>query len=600
MEDEWRDCKAFSMIELLITIALLAIVAGIGFATVGNVRGGAKEQKLKIDLATLNTAVGVFKGYGGNFKGMTDPALIIAKLKLAVSMDDAKRIPGLSSSMLDARVKLRLQTEKQGASDDPRLYWDATKRVFTLARTGPPGIAQILLDENAPAEVSGTADAKELAFLYSGKSGWIWDFEDGTKPVMAEPTLVSLAPSPTEVPDVGTVIPVTPPTAPIQKLMPPSISLPAGAYEIRDYTLYLEVTNPNPPGSSTLKYSLDFAAWQNYTGPINVPPDSTIQTQVVSLNTESWDDSRMIVSTYSATPVTLDPPLIIPSAPGFSVISDPVITLLIEDVNAFDPSFLEYRIDGGIWAPYAGPFSVSSSDYDSGLTVESRAVSDSPYYLTSATTAQVLAQLELDLEAAASGMFHSPEGEIYMETNLSPENSESPYFEWGSIYDQYGNTDSMVSKSRMDFAGNTISTKLNSRIDLGTLSYYNGSIYEFTGADFVYLGLDIGLAMGGNDIDLSFDFQFDLINVINDYNAYSGDQSLAMASADYVQINDASRLTSFQIDGVEFELALEFGGASGAGFSTFDQFHVVENETAETHLFATITRVKGKSKKDDD
>ena len=135
-------------------------------------------------------------------------------------------------------------------------------------------------------------------------------------------------------------------------LQAPTLSHEAGAYSIRDYTLPLEINNPNPEGSSEVYYAVDYGSWTHYDGALSLAPDVTIQTMAVANDVSEYNNSSMVSADYSATPVSLNPPAIQTNYDAFGVFEYHDITVSITDSNITDPSSLEYRIDDGDWMAY--------------------------------------------------------------------------------------------------------------------------------------------------------------------------------------------------------------------------------------------------------
>jgi hypothetical protein len=92
----------------------------------------------------------------------------------------------------------------------------------------------------------------------------------------------------------------------------------------------------------------------------------------------------------------------------------------------------------------------------------------------------------------------------------------------------------------------------------------------------------VGLSLTVPNADESFDFTLSLINTLN-----TGDEA---ASADYVQFNNVFPSSTFSLGGVDYTLELfGFGTLTGAGFTSIDGFHVIENGSASTQLIGRVT-----------
>lgn len=103
-----RRSAAFSLQEALIVIAVVGVIAAVAFIGAGNIKDGATRNKLENDIATINTAVGVYLANGGSLDGVTDPQEILNKLKTSRSSDSDATFAGFGSSMIDQRLAVRM------------------------------------------------------------------------------------------------------------------------------------------------------------------------------------------------------------------------------------------------------------------------------------------------------------------------------------------------------------------------------------------------------------------------------------------------------------------------------------------------------------
>ena len=77
-----RKNRAFTLLEVMIGIAALAIVAIISFSGITEMRTSVKSKKLKQDVAVVNTAVRMYLTHGGEIGTLSSPQAIIDKLGL--------------------------------------------------------------------------------------------------------------------------------------------------------------------------------------------------------------------------------------------------------------------------------------------------------------------------------------------------------------------------------------------------------------------------------------------------------------------------------------------------------------------------------------
>jgi len=576
-----RTRNGFTLLEMVATIAILGVIATVSVIGVGEVVQNTRVQKLETEIKTLNTAVAVYQGFGGQISDDASLDDVIAKMKTVTRSSMSYRVPGLSGSMVDARLSYEVQSEEEASSRAPRVVWNGTRGKFEIARTGEAGIKSFGLEAD-PEAVRITESDRLFAMQYSAESTWVWDYQDRQAPVRDGPSSVTV-----ETP--GTIAGATPPepgtpTGPSVDpgaLAPPEFTRDGGNYSVRDFDLDVELVNPNPAGSSSLYYSVNYGPWQRYRGgSLDVSPDDVVRGQAISTDPDFWSNSALASATYNVVPVQLLPPLIETSASRFGIWEDRYITVSMDDPNVDDPSYIEFSVAGGPWQVYDAPFYLDRDDYSTSVPIVARTVSDQPYFESSEIATRVLDNTPFDIGGRATGQFHSPTGADGLVWNQDA----TDHFAWGE-----DGTYSWLSQSELEFFGSTTSSAtLGSRFQLGTLDYYNGAILSGTGADSVTFDLGLALNLGGGvNFSRTFRFEFDLINVLNVGDQF-GTGPDAWASADYVRIDDGTQTTQFSVNGTILELQLEFGDATDAGFADFSEFYVLENREATTNVYGTV------------
>jgi len=564
--------RAFSLVEMLIAVSLAGIVASIAVVTIANVVSSTKQQKLASDVKAVNRSISAFVASGGDLSDEKTADEVLVALKRHVQ--HAGRLPGLGGSKLDSRVTLRMQSPNEARTDAWRAYWNAATRRFELARSGDgPGIEAFELDPDL-GEKDYAADESSSRFLYAAEDEWIWDYTEASPTNPEGTTPVSLAPEPSEPSAPETPISSPSPPGGSQPLQPPQFSKLSGDYPILDFDLPLTLTNPNPAGSSRLYYSVDYGNWRRYDGAISVPPDANVAAQAIA-SSATYTNSPRVDHRYAATPLPLEPPDILPDRPEMGLFSGREVSVTLESPNDPAVSTLQYRIAGDPWQDYSGPFSVSRDDYPKGALIRARAIPSHPHYSTSTATLRTLGIERLSVTGEAEGSFSDPVGGQGMTSNLAA-GGTSEYFEWGD--------DSLDGHSRSWLSYE--STSFNSiaggdRFQVGSLSYYNGSIVSGSGADAVSFAIDLNFDVNGSRAATAFDFDFDLINTPNARND-------PWDAADFVRIAQPVANQTIAINGIEFEFQLEFGETTADGVSLFDEFHVLEERSATTQLYGTL------------
>jgi len=583
--------RAFSLVETLIVVAVVGIVAALGSAIFSNVVTSARDQKLISDVDALNRSVVAYLGAGGDLSKAKSPDEVLAALKR--SMSHASRVPTLSGSKIDERLTFTLQSPDEVAGGNWRAYWDGSVNRFVLGKTGnAPGIKGFVLDDNITTQVGEDENAKS-SMLYAGKDNWIWDYQEIPPPIPAGPSIIPVS----EVSDSSaTPVPVGPGgggSGSLTSLSAPTFSVGSGAYPIASFNLPLTIANPNPAGTSALFYSIDFGNWKAYSGPLSVPPGAVVAAQAIAIN-DLYSDSTRVDQSYDFIPGALIPPVISPDRPEMGLFTDRVINVTLLEQNPGSVSRMEYKIGGDPWTNYTVPFKLDRNDYPSGALVQARAVPLSEFYTSSTTTLRTLGVEVPAVTGGAVGSFSNPTGEEFMVTNLTG-SSSSNYFEWGRdawTYDEawsFGDPSlaPVLSKSWLNYTSTAFNNvKAGERFQIGTLDYFNGTIVGGSAAENVTFTANLNFNMNGVTASTALNFNFELINVLNQL-----DPNDPWADADFVRISNSIGSQSITFQGIEFRFQLEFGETSANGISLFDEFHVLEGQSATTRLYGTLVEV---------
>ncbi len=589
--------RAFSLIEVLVTVSVIGIMASVAHVIMGELATSAREQRMESDLDTLNRAVKVYLANGGDLSHAESVGDVVAQLKTRVASDKTNQSVGLTSTLVDPRLSVRT---RQRSGGDRSVSWNDATQSFEITASENGTVTEFFLDDEIAEVAPGTDDRKQTV-AYSEESSWIWDYEDrmpvsgvtGATPITLAPPSVSPPSTPGPTPSPGPGGPTSGPSGPpvIGTLEPPRTSVPPGVYPIFNYDLSVSLIDPNPVGSAKLVYAIDYGSWIDYSGSIIVPAGSTLSVQALALS-EDWSDSRKDDYGYQASPAKLAPPIISPNRNNFGYLFGRTINVSLTNPNPPGSSELYYRLNGGPWLAYSHPFTLKRDDYPGGVTIESRAESpSSPYWSPSSTSSRSLTLSALDLAGSTDGAFHDPLGEPAMVTNLSGAGLASSYFEWGDIARREGDTKPLA-RSSMDFSGLDFSAiKEGERFRVGTLDYFNGSAYAFdptgmvsaavTGVSF---GINVDFIADGVSLATTFNFDFELVNTVN-----AEDPLNPWPDADFVRIGNPTASERLFIDGREYEFRLEFGDATASGFANFDEFHILEWESAASSLYGTFS-----------
>jgi len=207
----------------------------------------------------------------------------------------------------------------------------------------------------------------------------------------------SIAPAYTDSESITAEIGLTP-----VQLEAPSIDRSAASFMAESVeTISITVNNPNASESAT-DYRLNGGAWQAYSASFSVTRASyssglSIEARARATSA-AYTNSDTVSSSIGLTPVQLRTPSIAKSAPNFEAGSVESVTVTLSNPNS-SGSILDYRLNGGSWQSYSSAFAVTRSSYAAGLTVEARARSISPAYLTSGLASSAIGLSSVQLQA---------------------------------------------------------------------------------------------------------------------------------------------------------------------------------------------------------
>lgn len=150
--------SGFSLVELLVAVGILSSLAAIALYGVSSITSSSKEQKLKADTATLNSAIRVYEGNGGNLSDVKTEREVLGRLKTASS--NWKEIAGLRKGMVDASLDVEYaDTRKKG---DIRARWDINSKRFVITNSGR-GVSEFVINGELIEDLTDKAIYKEHA-----------------------------------------------------------------------------------------------------------------------------------------------------------------------------------------------------------------------------------------------------------------------------------------------------------------------------------------------------------------------------------------------------------------------------------------------------
>jgi prepilin-type N-terminal cleavage/methylation domain-containing protein len=297
-----NQAEGFTLIEVMVALAVIGLVATIGIMALDNIQENSKMAKFEQDVHTINSAVSAYLVSGGSLATSTTCAEVIAKLKTRASAVQSQEISGLKGQMVDSRLSGIMQTASEAATSEWRAVWVPAKNKFQIRTTGAAGVKEFALNMPVAAAIEET---RVVPMKLATEDDWIWDYTDpaATREAFTEEAVVSV----TE----------TPPTASphsYQALAPPIFSVGGGTYPLISYDFPLSLIDPNPDGTAEIYVSVDGGSMQLYTGSISVPPGSAISSFAKSIHPDLYLDSGAIDNSYQTTPVQLDVACSVPAA----------------------------------------------------------------------------------------------------------------------------------------------------------------------------------------------------------------------------------------------------------------------------------------------
>ncbi len=315
--------KAFSLMEVVVLIALVGVLASVAVVAVSTQPVAVKNVKLASDVATLNHMVSMYAADGGSLAGLTSPQTVLDKMKRARPQTEWQRHTGASSGRLvDTRLRARVTAGASGEGLE-RARWNTQTQRFELTKGGGTAVADFYLDEALAGTEFGTDNRSAPNLKYNTSSrGWVWGGA-GSSSTIAYAT-------PGDNAGLGAPNPFNPgeatPAAPAEggggggddggggggggddgsgaaepaQLPKPNISPAGGTFAYAAFPSSASLSpNGAPTGASQLMYRKNSGAWTVYDGsPITLASTDKLEARNVSSDTSLYKNSNTNSGTY--------------------------------------------------------------------------------------------------------------------------------------------------------------------------------------------------------------------------------------------------------------------------------------------------------------
>jgi prepilin-type N-terminal cleavage/methylation domain-containing protein len=298
MRTNQSEPKAFTLVEALVVVAVIAILGGIAAVNVVGARESSSEAKLRSDVRIINSAIDVYLASGGNAAQLTDANSALRTLKSRAT--NAASVTGVSGAFIDPRTKIVTQSPAEGSSAALRAFFtNSPEPRFYTAKSGGAGIKMFVFDEVA----EEVAEEEREVTLAQTSEGWLWDY--------AVPTLPA-APSAAQLVPLTQDSLLTNAGAAIFQLTPPLISPSGGRLPLTQYPLPVTVSGSYPPGAWRIYTSVDGATWTTNLS-LTVEPDTDVSAAAVSFDPSRFSSSATAVNQYTVEPFALNVTVAAPS-----------------------------------------------------------------------------------------------------------------------------------------------------------------------------------------------------------------------------------------------------------------------------------------------
>ncbi len=529
--------SGFSVMELVISVAVVGLLATVAVHMMGGIPSGVKNRKLESDVIMLNQLVGLYLSDGGSLSGASTPQAVLDKLKKVRTNADARQHAGNASGRLvDIRLRARTGSGALATGVTGRARWNTAKRRFEITSGSGSGVDEFYLDEalsdtNFGTEVRSNSGRKRFN---STGLGWVWGNTTDPGFAYSNPTYVN----------------------------------PNGN---EDYF------NPEQlnPGTTT-------GSGSGTTGTTTGSGTATGTGSGSGSGSGSGTTSGSGTSTTTGSGSGPPPATALPSPsftpPGGTFAGGSLPSTVTIDRNGAHPvkSKIQYQINGsGIWIDYSTPVTITS-----GMTLAARNLSlDSAQFIDSGNVTSTYYELVSSFEGGAVGSWSNAAGGSNLVQTMTNGNPTSTFEHGNTQLDLGGGVfldagvKNTLTFTKTDFTG----AAPNTWFSLGNLQMLNGNTFNESEATSAALALNLNLTNPASSGVVNINFGF----------VSTENSSDLLASADIVELR--SPLTNFTVDigGVSYRLELSWETLNpGTGVVDGTNFLIYEGVTAQARLRA--------------
>lgn len=138
--------NAFTLFEILMVTAVIAVISGLGIVAVTGVRENARETRLLNDVTVLNNGIDAYRAAGGVIPAGASAEQVIAKLKTVADPASSTAF-GPAGPFIDPRLQISMQSSDEGARPEPRADFPNASGYFYVRNGGAAGIKEFVRGE---------------------------------------------------------------------------------------------------------------------------------------------------------------------------------------------------------------------------------------------------------------------------------------------------------------------------------------------------------------------------------------------------------------------------------------------------------------------